>query len=323
LNEANLERTEGGEGQETGIEVDMDASDDKAVTRNPVSSKARPAGSARDQAWLDKSKDVQKRIGRMQRSFDQRMADQQAEFQRQLSAQRDEFIKLRAPTDAGADADEKTHDEAVALLQEALEAAQERGDSKAVARTTAELSTLNAKYWSAKTAKMTGSPATAAKTAPSGARQPTQAGKKWTDANTEWWNDITDTDSASARGMANNLHAKFISEGSDPNTDAHYEKIRRLIAKRFPEVNTITTVKRKELDDEGEDVDTEADEGAARRVVQPRIQDRGNPSNRRSNVRTLSAKDLKDMRAVNLDPNNNKHVVAYLKSGNEMAEDDA
>jgi hypothetical protein len=121
--------------------------------------------------------------------------------------------------------------------------------------------------------------------------------------------------------MANNLHAKLISEGSDPATDEHYEKIRRLVAKRFPEVSTVSTKRADPGDDDAGDDD---DEGATRqRVVKANLPNRGQQSQRRTNVRTLSAKDLKDMRAVNLDPNNNKHVIAYLQSGNELAEEEA
>jgi hypothetical protein len=318
LNEANLERASDGEGQETGIEVDMDASDDKAVTRTPPSSKARPAGSAREQAWMDKSKDVQKRMSRMQRSFDQRMADQEASFQRQLGLQREEFLKARPTSDTAVDGDEVKHDAAMALLQEVLEAAQERGDSKAVAKATADMSTANAKFWSAKTQKMTGAPT---KVTPAVQQKaPTQAGKRWTDANTEWWNDITDTDSASARGMANNLHAKFISEGSNPDTDEHYEKIRKLIAKRFPEVSTVTTFKKADPGDEdgGED-GGDANEG--RRVVKANLPNRGTNQPRR-NVQTLTKQDIATMRAVNLDPNSNKAVVEFLKQKN-LIEDEA
>lgn len=321
MNEANLERTDDGEGQETGIEVDMDASDEKAVTRTPTS-KARPAGTSRDQAWMEKSKDVQKRMSRMQRSFDQRMADQEASFQRQLATQRDEFLKMRPGTDTAVDGDEAKHDAAMVLLQEVLEAAQERGDSKAVAKATAEMSSANAKFWSAKTAKLAAPP----KVTPNPNAQsnkPSAAGKRWTDANTEWWNDITDTDSAAARGMANNLHAKQISEGSDPETDEHYEKIRRLVAKRFPEVTTVTTVKKLRQGDPGDEEDGEdgGDANETRRIVKANLADRGSPQLRR-NVQTLTKADIATMRAVNLDPNSNKAVVEFLKQKN-LIEDEA
>ena len=322
----------------TGIQVDLDNPDSsKAVLR----ARPRAAAPSRAQGWdkerADTSAAVKKRIARLQSGFNQQLADQQAAHQRQLAELNSRLDKLSAKGEGAASTDEATHQKAMDDLQAKLEEAQERGDSKDAAKITREMSALEGKYWAAVTAKQTGTPARE-EPKPNGAppvngdatqqrptqRKPTKAGVAWAKANASWWDDTTDDLSNDARGYANAIHHRMLAEGDhDPETPEYFEIIRQQVAKRFPEIDTVSTVKgaRRQAGpgDEGDDDDEEGTQQPARRGPAS-FPNRGQAP-RGSDLATLTRADIKLMREVNLNPDNDKHVLQFLQSKREDAAD--
>lgn len=318
-----------GEGQDTGIRVDLDAEDGKAVTRarpkTPGKKNDAPPDWAQERA--ETSKAVKARIQRLQRGFDQRLADQQAEFQRQIAELRAER-KVDVTREDTTTADEAAHEKAMDALQASLEEAQERGDSKGAAKITREMSALDAKFWALKTAKKTGEAARTETVKPNGEQQqtqtqrkPTKAGVAWAKANADWWNDTVDEDACDARAYANAIHARKLAEGvEDPEDPDYFEAIGRQVKKRFPEVEVVSTKRRANarIDDDHDDADGDDDAPPARRTG-TLLPNRGGPSPnaRNGNFKTLTKADISTMRQVGLNPDNNAHVLQFLKSVQE------
>lgn len=303
-----------GDEQETGIQVDLDSEDPaKAVVRErakAVGPKPRTWGEER----ADTSKAVKKRLASIQRSFDQRLAEQQAEFQRQL-AERDKRIDTFARGgDQSTDLD-KSHEAAMEKFQADLEEAQERGDSKAVAKITAEMTRAEGKYWAQKAAGQGVTDKTNDRTAPTAqttqTAKPTKAGVAWAKANGEWWNDTVDDTATDARAFANRLHARKLADGDDPEDPAYFEAIGAAVRKRFPELEVKSVARRQDEDDDGIHRNP-------RREAPPQIRDRGEapPSSRQ--MQTLTKADIATMRQVGMNPDDNKHVVQFLRSKNEV-----
>jgi hypothetical protein len=322
----------------TGIQVDLDNPDSsKAVLR----SRARTGIAGRkERSWAEEraetSKEVKKRMQRLQRTFDQQRADDQAAHQRQLAELSSKIDKLSSKGET-VGTDEAAHQKAMDDMQAKLEDAQERGDSKEVAKLTREMSTLDAKFWAAQTAKQTGTqprqePKPNGAAAPNGegaaasptARKPTKAGVAWAKANSSWWDDTTDDLANDARQYANALHKRMLAEGDhDPETPEYFEIIGRQVAKRFPEVGVVSKAARQQRREEGpgDDDDDDDDEGTPvppNRRAAASFPNRG-PAPRGSDLQTLTRADVRLMREVNMDPNNDKHVVQFLNSKREDA----
>src|SRR5271166_3871963 len=254
--------------QETGIQVNLDAEDGKAVTRQRTRTTTRPPG-VKDWAAerAETSKEVKRRMARLTNRFNQQLADQQAEHQRQLADLNAKFDRINVKQDT-TDTDEAKHQLAMDKLQASLEEAQERGDSKEVARLTREMSSLDARFWAAKTAKATGTPAKVETPAanggvqpPSQARKPTAAGLAWAKANAEWWNDTADDTAIDAREYANRIHKRRLDEGDgDPESPEYFEEIGALVRKRFPEIEVKSTVKKRRTDGIGPGDDEDDDD---------------------------------------------------------------
>lgn len=307
------------------IDVDLDVSDAaKAVTRTKASIKPAKAGkdSLSLDDWADRSKKVQRRMNSMQRTFDQQRAEDQALHQRELAELRNQISGLSRTKDTGT-GDEAAHEKAMDVLATALEEAQERGDSKEAAKITRQMSQLDAKFWAAQTAKATGSTAAADRTQSTvqtqqptnQAPKPTKAGIAWAKANTDWWDNKDDDDCVAARALANTLYAKLRAEGEDAEEPAFYERIRRQVAKRFPELDVVSTAG--DSEDDGEDMDRRQRE-PVRRAASIQMPNRGEPNARQSHSQTLTSADQRTMRSVNLDPSNNKHVIEFLRSKNDL-----
>jgi hypothetical protein len=330
MNETDL-GADAGDQEPTGVVVDVDAPADKAVTR------ARPQTQrpqSRQPSWAERSaemsKDMKRRLERQARGFSQQLAEQQAAHQRQLAEINDKLNKLTVqPT--GADETDEAHAKAMEELQERLEAAQERGDSKEVAKITREMSTLEGKYWAAKASKAGVVDKTNQRTdgtangqsngAATGTQQrkPTKAGIAWAKANAGWWNDTVDEVAIDARTYANNLHTRKLADGDDPEDPAYFEDIRQQVQKRFPEIQTVSTLRgRRATEDDDDDPETRGEDDApTTRRAPPSLPNRGDPSQRQRG-QSLTRADMATMRQVNLDPNNDKHVVQFLKSKNEV-----
>jgi hypothetical protein len=329
LNEASLADGGGaGESENTGIAVDLDAEDGKAVVRQkPRSATPKPTEGRYNPDAL--SKEMKKRLERQARGFNQQIADQQAAHQRELAEIRGRLDKLSVNREDVPAGDDAAHSEAMEKLQADLEEAQERGDSKAVAKITRDMSSLEGKYWAAKASKAgvqenrNGQQQAAAQ--PAAQTKPTKAGAKWAKANADWWNDTTDPTACGARALANSLYATFKADGDDIESDELYEKIRKEVQKRFPEVQTFSTLRSRQsqLDDD-DDPETAGDDDPApqNRRGPPSLPNRGDVP-RRQNLQTLTQADIATMRQVNLDPNNNKHVLQFIRSKQEVAENEA
>lgn len=322
--------------QEESIQVDMDAKEGEGVTRRPArGSVIKPKSQQSDfnvDEWEQKNRHVKKRLAQQARSFNQQMADQEAEHKRQLAIRDARLDKLErgGQTDDQADA---THQKIMDEFEAKIAAAQEEGDSKQVASLTRAMSTADAKFWSEKTARATGGAAKvdAAKAA-DGAQaraatviQPSKAGQKWAKANEDWFDDKTDRTCVAARAFANALYKDKIDAGDDKDEDEFYEEIRKEVERRFPELETVSTLKsrRQDPDDDDDDDDVQQRrEPAARRSASISIPDRGDASKNRTNrLATITAAEQREMKKVGLDPLNNKHVMQYVRERNQMEQE--
>ena len=317
--------------QETGVRVDLDADDDKAVVRDKPQRKTSQTSdwAARQK---ERSEDIKKRLSRQARGFNQQLAEQQAAHQRELAEIRGRLDKLSVNREETPAGDDGAHSAAMEKLQAELEEAQERGDSKTVARLTREMSTLEGKYWAAKAAKVgvkeggqaQGDGSAGAQTQARAAK-PTKAGVTWAKANSEWWNDTLDETAIDARAYANSIHARWQNDGEhDPEDPSYFEEIGKLVRQRFPEIEVKSAVRRgQSIDHDDADPPEQDDEDDAgqhrnpRRAAPPQIRDRGQIG-RRQNMRTLTKEDMTTMRKIGMDPDNNKHVVQFLRSGEEI-----
>ena len=325
----------GDDQQETGIRVDLDADDAKAVTRTKLRTPAKEKNWGQERA--DTSKEVKKRIDRIARGFDQRLAEQQAEHQREIADLRASMGKLKPGSDA-ASTDEAAHQKAMDALQAELEEAQERGDSKAASTITRKMGAAEAKFWADKTAAQTqgasdnatrdaGKANGSAKPANgAGGRAPTKAGVAWAEANGQWWNDKFDELAIDARAYANSIHHRMLADGEhDPETPEYFERIGTLVRKRFPEieVKSLGRARRRNADLDGDfDEADDPDAQPARRAAAATLPNRG-AAGRTQDLRTLNRADIATMRSVNLNPDNDKHVVQFLRSKQEEADADA
>ena len=328
MSESNLADAAGDE-QETGIQVNMDATDDgKAVTRARPRSAAPPRKDwAQERA--DTSKEVKKRIARIENRFNQQMAEREAEHQRQLAEINAKFDRLGKGSEATG-TDDAAHEKAMEAMQTELEEAQERGDSKAVAAITRKMSAADAKYWATKTSKQTqgasdnGARGDGTRQQPAAdptQRKPTKAGVEWAKANGEWWNDTVDETACDAREYANAIHKRMLADGEhDPETPEYFEIIRQQVARRFPEIETKSTVKSRRREAEIDDEDEEGERQPVRRAAGMQLPNRG-AAPRTSELRTLTRADIKTMRDVGMNPDNDKHVVQFLRSKQETEAD--
>lgn len=320
-----------GEQENTGIRVDLDNADSsKAVLRTRVKTAAPKKPSSWAEASNDKSADVKKRIQRIERRFNQTLADQEAAHQRQLAEMRKEFEGRFTKTDDTSTADESAHQKVMDKFEADLEEAQERGDSKAVAKITREMTQADNRFWAAQTAKKAAATTpTAATTTTTAAARPngdgggskhTKAGVAWANANGSWWNDTSDDNANDARSYANNLHKRMLADGEDPEDADYFERIGEQVKKRFPEIDVKSPGKksraRGEDDDDADGVDEDAP--SVRHVAATRLPNRGEaPPN--SRLATLTRQDLATMRSVGLNPDNNKHCIEFLRSKQEEA----
>lgn len=323
------------EGEE--ISVDLNEADpNKAVQRRerPRSDLAASAnerdedGNGRVSDWADRSKEVNKRIGRVTRSFEQKMAEQQAEFQRQLSEERARVDKLLLERGGGAGNADAAHEAKVKEVTAKLEAAIEQGNSAEQAKLTAELTRLENQYWAKKAADAgvaqrethtNGATTAATRTAKPGG--PTAAGSRFILANEGWWSDPEFEIEKTAAGT---IYARLVrkveegGEGMDANDDETFAAVAAELRRKFPDLDVATAGKKRRAvaADEDEDLDREI---STRRAASGAIQDRGQGGATRSMRRTLTAKEIETMRKADLDPANNAHVLAFLREDQAYA----
>lgn len=314
------------------ISVDLDEADpSKAVDRRANDIAASARDNERGTPTRSRfEKEVLKRMSRLSRNFDQKLANIQAENQRQiaeLTADRERLrLELAARNGTSGDTD---HDRQVLALQERLAAANERGDSAEAAKVTSELARLEARHAAAisggEVRRDAGGvdpnaprPANQPTAVPTG---PTAAGKRFIDANADWW---FDPEAEDVKVLAGAIYKRLTDAGAARDSDATFDKVRREVAKRFPEYEIRSSRPDNDEGDEGDEGDELAGRSQPpRRAPTGGFQDRGNAAVRGTlagsrNRRTLTQVDLKTMRAVGLDPDNNDHVIRFLKEQQAM-----
>lgn len=319
--------------------VDTDQKDStKAVERVADAEDRRLPGSEDGEresgspTWMEKNKQVQRRFAgfqrNLQRQFDQQKASLEADLQRMRRENED--LRKSVGTGRGSQgADEAAHERDMAALEAQHTKHLEAGDSAAASKVAREMARKEAEFINAKTAAMMGEQQRTEKRdqrqeEPSPAQQtrkPTSAGKKFVAAQ-DWWDD---PEFAMERGAANALHAKMVEEdGSDPESEEHYQTIARELKKKFPklEIGGMKAQARSDLDDDFVDEEEPPPpKREARRAPVPNFRDRGDASvQRRRGGAQLTDDDFATMRAVGMDPKNDKHLVQFAKSKIETAE---
>lgn len=317
----------------TEITVDLsEANPDKAVQRQRRPLQTDQARAARGDEEDDKPKtraerELFKRMGRFQRNiqkeFNQKLADQEARHQRETSDLRKQLE--RGGLDRSDDSVAATaHDNAIKALEAKLSAAIERGDSAEQARLTVEITRLDGAYH----AKLAGTqqrrdtdPGKAteeARPAPK-AQGPTAAGARFITMNEEWWED---PEFEIEKAAAGNLYVALINEeGFEANSDETFREVAKRLKAKFPKLDVKSKgAKAGEDDPDDPEADPPArEEPHRRRPAMAAFQDRGGQGNQ-GDKRTLTAVDIKTMQDSRLDPNNNAHVLAYLREANAYEE---
>jgi hypothetical protein len=322
---------------ETEISVDMNAADpSKAVTRRGSADIARGVREASDTdrpVHTKAEKDMFRRMTalerRLHREFDQDRANREAEHQRELSALKERLDKLSVDR-GGDDAADAAHETAINALKDKLAAAYEKGDSAASADITLQISKLDAQFWAKKAAaagvvqRETARPEGERPQQQQGAPKttgPTVAGSRFIRANEDWWEDPV---FEAEKAVANTIYQRLVSqEGFDPKSGETFKEVAKQLKVKFPKLAVKSGGTDPDEDDDedddrarGEGEDRPTERQPRRQAAAARIDDRG-PANARdrgrSTSRTLSAEEIATMKACRLDPDNDAHVVQFLR----------
>lgn len=293
--------------------------------------------SAREREWVDRSKAVAKRMGRLNRQFNQRLAEEQAERQREREDFQRQIDSLKADRGAPQAVDESRHNSEMADLERQLEAAHEKGESAQVAKLTREMSRKDAEFLAAKQRQLMGTQ-TREREQPR-AQTPSRRdlpapgvitpGKRWMDSQ-DWWDD---GEHVAEQGAAIAIDKALIADGSDPNDPAHYREINRRLKKNFPklEIGAPFKSKRQDEDEDDEDdveegddapLDDEDEVKPGKKAVnkkRPPVpsfsqQSQQSTSRRGSRAVVLTQQDRAEMRKFKLDPDDDKDVMEWARS---------
>lgn len=328
---------------ETVISVDLSESDGtKAVTRQ-----TRPAdiaASVRDdqgggdrQNYSPAERKMFTRMSRFQKNiskqFDQKLADQEARHQQELSALRKQYEGVSVERQGDAEA-ASAHEKAMKLLEEKLAAANEKGDSIEAARITKEMIQADGAYH----AKLSGTKqrADTGGGAGGGTQQqqqqrpagPTPAGSRFILANEEWWED---PEFAIEKQAASTIYLELMNnEGYEANSDETFAEVAKRLKAKFRDLPVVAGKRGRQAepgdgdDDDDDDLDQrdrDQDRGQnRRRAPAAAMQDRGEPSQRRQsgNRRTLTDQEITTMKKVGMNPDNDKDVVQFLREAVAM-----
>lgn len=334
-------QTNTSQAREHDIVVDLDADDpDKAVSRIPVrqqrSEKQTQELTQEEERRLDR-KAFAKRFGKIERNFEQRIADQEARHQREIAEMKGRGERLNVKREGVND--DAVHEADIARLTSLLEAAQEAGESKKVAQLTAEISRKEGQHWAKKEAAVRGEPAvveprkvvaSAAKNKAIPDKGNTQTANRWLRQNEDW---LQDDDYAVEQQAALLYDAALTDEGYDPSTDEYFEELNARLLKKFPKLEVIGAKAKKKAkateDDEGrrsnagrdDDDDGDDERPEPRRIpAVSSFEDRGTPARGQRNGRrtSLTAEQRQTMLAVNMDPENNRHVLTFLREAGQV-----
>ena len=311
---------------ETVITVDLDQADpNRAVARQRPRSDIAAATRDDERGTGGRSRierDIFKRMNRMQRNFQQQLAAEQASWQRENAELRRQVETLKVERGGGS-GEATDHERKMAELEAQLAAAHERGDSTEAAKITAKMTRAEAEYH----AKLTGTavradagqtPAAAA--ASPAATGPTPAGSRFILANEEWWED---PDHQIEKDAASSIYLNLIrQEGFSADDDETFREVASRLKDKFPKLDVKAGRSRRQADDRdpGDEDDEEVVTREPRRAAAARFADRG-PANARAasrNTRTLTADEVKTMRAVGMDPMKDDHVLRFLREAQAM-----
>lgn len=309
------------------VEVNLDETDPKkAIDRQRIEAQLPPSDSDGDDPearFLNRSRAVKKRIARIQRQFDQRIAERDAEHQREISGLRDEINGLKVRKNDAPPVDDAAHERTITLLQAELAAAHEAGESKKVAELTARINRLEAEFWHKKTLATLGQQQEKPQQEPSKSQAkryaeqqrddvptgPTPTAKRWMRVN-DWWDD---PDFSSHKAYANDVYRVLIQEEDmDPDDPETFQELGKRLKKTFKdlEVNDPDeqpAAKRRAARKDDDD-DDELNNQRAAPVMQV---DRGNSKVRRGRGVTLTPEDIAQMKKWGRDPNNDREVLAW------------
>jgi hypothetical protein len=327
---------------ETEISVDLSESDgSKAVTRTakPADIAANVRDDRTDGApnYSDAERTMFKRMTRFQKNiskqFDQKLADQEARHQQELTQLREQYQGVSVERQGDAEA-ATAHEKAMKALEERLAAANEKGDSVDAARITKEMIQADGAYH----ARLSGTKQRADTTGagagtgtqqqqqrPAKAGGPTPAGSRFILANEDWWED---PEFAAEKAAAGAIYLQLMNdEHMEANDDETFKEVGRRLKAKFPNLAVVGIKRRREADPGDDDDDDLGDDESRREPDQHRrrapaaaMQDRGAPSQRRQsgNRRTLSNQEIDTMRKVGMNPDNDKDVVQFLREAVAM-----
>jgi len=317
-----------GGGESVGAQVDVNLAEkdtSKAISRVTTSAETtqeadhtddeRPRGNNR----LDR--DIAKRIGRLQRGFDQRFAEQSAEHQREMREMKETVSKLQTrnqdPTDLSDFQSELQE------LEEQYAAALEAGESAKASRINTKIATKAAELQAARmrpTQSAQREQRTTETSQPQRGSGATPLAKRFISANADWWND---PDCKIERMAAIAIDDDLIQEGFDPNTAEHYEELKARMGDKFPTFDISLPGNRRR---QAEQVDEENDEPPIRKQLAKKrptsvsagVNRGASPAVTNGRVR-LTNDDFAQMRAYGLDPENDKHVRQWAEEKREVA----
>lgn len=336
------------EGDEPFAEIDLNASKggvERVTITPPLSDEALPGGeddegdepTGRKSRYSD-PRSVSRRIGRLERTFNQRMADAEARHQRELADVRREADSLRVSR-SSSDVDETAHNTKIAALQADLAQAFETGNTARQADLTTQIARLQGEFESRKRDALLGrqqptaqqQPAREARRPDNREGGPTPEARRWMRKN-EWWDD---PEFAIERDAAVRFDNELMDEGSDPNDPEHYEELCERLLEKFPDMKDEIVMpgrsrqdrRRRARDDEGDEDDEDEDRGTSRRrsgrppipAFNTRDGERAQQLRSSGNGRkaTLSRAQRENMITFGLDPDNDDHCREYAKSSEE------
>lgn len=318
------------------IEVDPNEPDPaKAITRSYKPADADIAAAARDRGGdgagstqvdpndpLMKSREVRRRLSRMARNYDQRLADQEARHRQEMADMRKELDAIKLERNEDTSKLDTEHEREMAGLQEKLAAAIEKGDSGEQARLQVAITRAENTYWAKKQHLATGTKPVQRDDQRQQQQQrdqptrqgPTAAGARFITANEDWWED---DEFKLERNYANQIFADLTkNEGYDANDDDTFREIARRVKTKFPSLD-VKPGRAEAGDDAG---DGEGKTGTKPIVKNGALnaQDRGGQQPRGRGRITLTQADIATMRTTRLDPMNNTHVMQYMREKQAM-----
>lgn len=264
------------------ISVDLSEGDpSKAISRraarSDIAAHVRDDDDRGNRAAPKRSKTEQelfKRMTRMQRSltqnFDQKLANQQAEHQRELADLRKQY-ETGVDVERGGAAELKSaHEKAMAELERQLTEANEKGDSAGIARITTAMIKADGEYHAKASGTQARRDVTGVDPNKGGqqrqqqqqpvAKGPTAAGSRFILANEDWWED---PEFAMEKAAASTIFLDLVkNEGFSDNDDETFKEVAKRLKAKFTNLPVVGVRKRGSRNQErDEGGDTEGDDG--------------------------------------------------------------